>query len=128
MGAVDPRHTGTASGINNAVARTAGLLAIAAFGVLLTARFDAALDAELGRMPADGPTTQVVAEQRDKLAGADLSSLGLHARSRVRAAFDRAFVGGFRAVMLTSAALAALGGLAGLVFVRRAPEPPPTET
>src|SRR5438093_4137947 len=40
MGAVDPRHAGVASGVNNAVARVAGLLAIAVFGVLLARTFD----------------------------------------------------------------------------------------
>ena len=41
MGAVDARHAGAASGVNNAVARVAGLLAIAVFGVALARTFDA---------------------------------------------------------------------------------------
>ena len=47
MGAVDARHAGSASGVNNAVARVAGLLAIAVFGVAFARTFDARVTARL---------------------------------------------------------------------------------
>ena len=40
MTAVEERQAGTASGINNAVARTASLIAIALFGIVVTTVFD----------------------------------------------------------------------------------------
>ena len=57
MGSVDNHHAGVASGVNNAVSRAAGLLAIAALGVVLRSRFDSALDADLTQrnLPADRP-------------------------------------------------------------------------
>ena len=45
LGDIDQRHAGMGSAINNAIARVAGLLAIAAFGAILAARYSAALDA-----------------------------------------------------------------------------------
>ena len=61
MGAVEPGHTGVASGVNNAVARIAGLLAIALLGMALSAVFTGALDApeartRLGDFMAGGAT------------------------------------------------------------------------
>ena len=50
MGAVDARHAGVASGINNAVARVAGLLAIAVFGVMLARTFEVRVRPRLDRL------------------------------------------------------------------------------
>src|SRR5213076_2179415 len=50
MSAVDPRHAGAASGVNNAVARVAGLLAIAVFGVVLARTFDERVRPRLDRL------------------------------------------------------------------------------
>lgn len=43
LGDIDQRHAGIGSAINNAIARVAGLLAIAALGAILTARLSATL-------------------------------------------------------------------------------------
>jgi EmrB/QacA subfamily drug resistance transporter len=118
MGAVEARHSGVASGINNAVARAAGLLAIAALGVLLTARFDAILDARLAAMVLSSSAERVVEVERTRLAGADLSAVMEPAvREELQRALFEAYVAAFRGVMLVCAGLAALGALVAGVLV-----------
>jgi predicted MFS family arabinose efflux permease len=118
MGAVESRHAGVASGINNAVARTAGLLAIAALGVMLTSRFGAVLDARLAAMALPPAVSAIVEAERAKLAGADLSAVMDPAlRASLRSALFDAYVAAFRDAMLVCAGLAAVGAVVAGVLV-----------
>jgi EmrB/QacA subfamily drug resistance transporter len=118
MGAVESRHAGVASGINNAVARTAGLLAIAALGAVLTSRFGAVLDARLAAMALPPAISAVVEAERAKLAGADLSSVMDPAlRASLRSALFDAYVAAFRDAMRVCAGLAAVGAVVAAVLV-----------
>ena len=52
LGAVDPKHTGTASGFNSAVARTGGLIATALLGFVLAREAEALVDGFHGALIA----------------------------------------------------------------------------
>jgi EmrB/QacA subfamily drug resistance transporter len=124
MGAVDQRHAGIASGINNAVARTAGLLAVAGLGVVLLARFNHVLDGELAALALPADLARAVDAERSKLAGADFSAVEQPLRAALRQAFDVAYVAGFRLLMIASAVLALLGALAGRLLIEPVVRPP----
>jgi hypothetical protein len=105
MNALSPSLAGTASGVNNAVARTAGLLAIAVFGAILAHVFDGTLDARLATLGLPHDVTAQIVAQKAKMAGIQVGD------ATARKAIDDAFVAGFRAVMLVSAGLAALSAV-----------------
>jgi hypothetical protein len=109
MGAVDARHAGVASGINNAVARVAGLLAIAIFSVVLSRTFDARVRPPVDRLALSSPARAEVDRELPKMAGADMaqvSSIPPPQRNAVRAIVDEAFVFAFRFVIIAAAGLA----------------------
>ena len=109
MGAVDSRHAGVASGVNNAVARIAGLLAIAVFGVVLARTFDMRVRPRLDRLALPPPAGAEIERELPKMAGAELpptSSINAHERAVVREIIDEAFVFAFRVVMIAAAGLA----------------------
>jgi EmrB/QacA subfamily drug resistance transporter len=60
LGAVPQHHAGVASGINNQVARVAGLLAIAVVGAVVAARFESALGGRTDVAPLSGGSPRVV--------------------------------------------------------------------
>ncbi len=109
MSAVDSRHAGAASGVNNAVARVAGLLAIAVFGVVLTRTFDARVRPPLDRL-APGPSPRAELDRElPKMAGADMtqvSSLPPSQRPAARTIIEDGFVFAFRLVLIGAAGLA----------------------
>jgi len=106
MSSVEQDRAGTASGINNAVARVASVLAIAVLGIVMVNLFSFSLNRSLkpGMLPAG--ILQYVQSNEIKLAGLDLpSALDVDAKALVRISISQAFVFGFRTVMLICASL-----------------------
>lgn len=104
MGAVEESHAGLASGVNNTVSRAAGLLAVAALGLLLFGVFSRGLDRRLDGIDLPPGTRRAIEEQKEKLAAIEVPG----EQEQVRAAIEKSFLDGFRAVMLAAAGLALL--------------------
>ena len=119
MGAVEERHAGIASGINNAVSRSAGLLAVAAMGLMMLGLFGRGLDRDLAGAGLPLEARRAVDGQREKLAALEIpAGLSEPARTRIEAAVDEAFLDGYRGVMLTAAWLALLASLSAAWLIR----------
>jgi hypothetical protein len=120
MSSVDQAHSGAASGINNAVARVAGVLAIAVFGIVMVKIFATHLDR---RLPSFSLTPQSAREIRSKeieLAGMELpKNLDANTSAAVRNAVSQAFLAGFRIVLFSCAGMAMGSAGAAWVLVRK---------
>jgi EmrB/QacA subfamily drug resistance transporter len=118
MSSVDQNRAGAASGINNAVARVASVLAVAILGVVMVKVFDSRLNLSLnGRVLPPG-ILQYLRLNSIKLAGLDLpSGLDTDTTALIRASISHAFVFGFRTVMLICAGLCMASALVAWVMI-----------
>ncbi len=120
MGAVDDRHAGAASGINNAMARVAGMLAVALLGAVAVGVFGAALDRRLAALQAPPELRSALHEQVGRLAEAQVPDQVAGAeRERVARALAESFVSSFRVMMLTAAGLALLSAFCAWLTIGR---------
>jgi EmrB/QacA subfamily drug resistance transporter len=118
MGAVEERHAGVASGVNNAVSRTAGLLSIAALGIVMTGTFARDFNARLRPLDLPAEARAELESQTARLAALTIpDGLKDETKQAVRRAVEESFVGGFRVVVLTAAALALAGGLSAWLLI-----------
>jgi EmrB/QacA subfamily drug resistance transporter len=110
---------GIASGVNNAIARVAGLVGVSVVGVLISARFSSALDSDLADRGLRSVSPEVIQRAKDQpLGGVSLSGLPPRDRPGVSAAIDDASTTSFHLAMGGSAVLVALGGLLGLIGIQ----------
>jgi EmrB/QacA subfamily drug resistance transporter len=120
LDSVGKDHFGIASGINNAVARTAGLLAVATLSLMLTGAFNRELDRALAQIAPPPQILSQVNAQRPKLAAAQMPKSASPAmRARLRSAIALSYVAGFRRAMLFAAGLAVAASLCALALPKR---------
>ncbi len=119
MNSVDQDRAGTASGINNAVARVAGVLAVAVLGIVMVTAFAFRLNQGLPHLLLPPGILQQVQANETKLAGLQLpAGLDPPTRAAIKATIGGAFVFGFRIVMLICAALSAASSAVARLMIR----------
>jgi len=116
--AADRQHAGIASGVNNAIARVAGLLAIAAVGLVISAQFATQVERGVGA-PAqrDGATRAYVDEARER----PLTVPGGTVSAGTRIAVRKANVAAFHRGMVVSGLLMIAGGLIAAIGIVNPP-------
>jgi MFS family permease len=114
MESVPQERAGAASGINNAVSRIAGLLAVAALGFVLIRVFNRELDRKLNQMEMRPEVRMQVERQRDRLAAIETTNLV------ARQAIAESFLAGYRVVLWIAAGLSVASSFsAGLLVENR---------
>lgn len=107
MNSVEQERAGTASGINNAVARVAGVLAVAVLGVVMLAAFGHSLQRSLTKLTLTANVVHDLESNANKLGGLDApTDSDPQTRTTIRAAIAKAFLYGFRLTMFVCGGLA----------------------
>lgn len=120
MNAVPAANVGVASGVNNAVSRTAGVLGLALMAVIAAHVFGSTLDTRAAGLDLPPAATRQLAREHIDLATAAVPHGLPPARARqVQRAIDASFVDSFRIVMLAGAALAIASAIVGRLAVSR---------
>ena len=118
MNSMAQNRAGIASGVNNAVARTASLVAIAVLGVVMIYVFKTNLNRRLTSANLPTSVVESVQTQSARLAAIDIPpNLNAESQQLIRDAIDQSFVSGFKWVMLVGAALAVGSAFIALFWI-----------
>jgi EmrB/QacA subfamily drug resistance transporter len=133
LNSVEGRHSGLASGVNNAVSRAAGLLAIPILGIFVFLTFSAALDARTVDLALSPQARQQLEAEKADLGAAEVPrGVSGETAASVKRAVAESFVAGFRVAMVAAAILALASAAASALIIegkagapRAEPEPAP---
>jgi EmrB/QacA subfamily drug resistance transporter len=118
MNSVPEERAGTASGINNAVSRLAGVLSIAALGVVMLTTFNQHLSSRLDNIRLEPQIRRDIESQRVKLAAIEIpQGVDTPLREELRRSIDSSFVAGFRLVVIIASGLAILSSIAAKFMI-----------
>jgi hypothetical protein len=124
MNSVDQDRIGTASGINNAVARVAGILSIAILGVVMFYAFRSRLDNTLDHLSLPPGILQELHTHESRLAGLQApGNLDPTTKDKINNLIREAFVFGFRIVMLICAGLSLASAAVAWLMLPKASDP-----
>jgi EmrB/QacA subfamily drug resistance transporter len=124
MGAVAEQHAGVASGINNAVSRTAGLISIAVFGVVMTGAFARNFNDHLKTLDLPAETRAALEAQTSRLATTFISEqLKDETKQAVKRAVEESFVSGFRVIIWIAASLALISAFFAWLLIEGKAQP-----
>ncbi|MCA1728841.1 MAG: MFS transporter [Actinobacteria bacterium] len=126
MNSVEGSHSGLASGVNNAVSRSAGLLAIPILGIFVFLTFSTALDTRTSELDLSPQARQQLESEKVNLGAAEVpqsvdgetaASVDGETAASVEAAVASSFVAGFRVAMIAAAILALASAAASALII-----------
>ena len=119
MNSVSEDRIGSASGINNAVARVASVLAIAIFGIVMVKTFAYELNHSLTNLSLSPAMLGQLQANEIKLAGLQVPpGLSTSTSNAIRESVKQAFTFGFRIVMLACSALSLASSAVAWMTIR----------
>jgi EmrB/QacA subfamily drug resistance transporter len=120
---VSEDRVGSASGINNAVARVAGVFAIAIFGIAMVKIFSSQLDRSLAHLSISSAALEHLHAEEIELAALQVPpGLSPSAGAAIMDSVKESFVFGFRIVMLACAGLSLASAAVAWLTIRKNPE------
>jgi len=113
------KEAGIASGVNNAIARVAGLLGTAAVGAAIASSFASSMDSRLSGVVLGDSARHTVAEaKRLPLGLPTLHGMPSAQAHAIRTAAEGASLHSFHLGMVIAAVLVAIGGIVGVAGIR----------
>jgi MFS family permease len=124
MASIGQDRAGTASGINNAVARVAGVLAIAILGGAMVQAFGHDLQKSLNAINIDSTLVRDLQSNRVKLAALQVpANVDSNTAAKVQDGISNAFVFAFRWMMGVCAALSGSSAVVAFLMISSSAKP-----